>query len=400
MRKVFSSYFLMIFFFPLIPMVMGNSQIHINVITLVCSILFLAKFRNKIAYNSFYILAIYFFFMQVFLFGSVWSAISHEELSSSSILSVLRPTLLFLLYVSTLEICRRYEFYTTPEFKFLIVISFIYVILEVFFLQYSQSFITFFYKRDFRPELFFVGTTFFGTSYYSAYSFYCIYLLSFVSLYNNRRLIDKVVLSMAFCLVVLSLSKTMIFSLLISSYLMLLVYVRIKLVRFFLFFIPLLFTFILFYYQAEISEMLSDAGVPALSSIKTLLYDSSNSGSVITRSQQIIDSFELSQSHSAIFGAGLGQSASIESLPAVFLYRYGLIGLIFFYIVNLVLFIFSVYKLVQGGKENFAIYFALSLWLITLPITQLSGVMIEQSKMAFISAIMLGYLFKSNVKRV
>ncbi|OQQ07433.1 hypothetical protein BK411_12540 [Vibrio splendidus] len=205
---------------------------------------------------------------------------------------------------------------------------------------------------------------------------------------------------MAFCLVVLSLSKTMIFSLLISSYLMLLVYVRIKLVRFFLFFIPLLFTFILFYYQAEISEMLSDAGVPALSSIKTLLYDSSNSGSVITRSQQIIDSFELSQSHSAIFGAGLGQSASIESLPAVFLYRYGLIGLIFFYIVNLVLFIFSVYKLVQGGKENFAIYFALSLWLITLPITQLSGVMIEQSKMAFISAIMLGYLFKSNVKRV
>ncbi|WP_219599775.1 hypothetical protein, partial [Vibrio parahaemolyticus] len=83
----------------------------------------------------------------------------------------------------------------------------------------------------------------------------------------------------------------------------------------------------LFLFQTEISTFLSDSGIPALSSIKTLLYDSSNSGSLNARSSQIFDAFELGQSYSLLFGAGLGQDASIESLPAVYLYRYGTLGL-------------------------------------------------------------------------
>lgn len=375
---------------------MGDSQVHINFITLFFSVSFIFLFRKTLSVKLLLCIGFYFYTMQLFLFGSVYNALKHEQLSMSSLFSALRPVLLFLLYLSTAELCRRYEFYNKKEFKLFIVISFIYIIAEVFFIDYSKDIVTLLYKREYREELFFSGTSFFGTSYYSGYSFLCVFILSYIGLYNNRKTIDKIVFVMAFFLVLISLSKAMIFSLAICSYFMLFIYFRSYFLKFLLFFVSLLFVYAIPTFQTELSEILSGAGVPALSSIKTLLYDPSNSGSFSVRLEQIVSSFEAAQSYGVFFGAGLGQNVSIESLPAVFLYRYGFLGLLFFYLCNFSLMIFSIYKILSEGREYFAVNFSIFLWLFTLPVTQLSGAMIEQSKMALVSAIMLGYLFRTN----
>lgn len=394
MIKIIPWFIIGVFFFPLLPPVMGNSQIHINFLTLLIGLIFIFRFRNNIKINNIVVLGVYFLLFQLLLFFSFYFGLKHESLGLTSILSTLRPLMLFVVYLSTVEICRRYDFFYKPCFNYIVAISFFYLIFELFCLKYSYNLVTLLYKRDFRPELFFVGTTFFGTSYYSGYSFYCIFLLSFVNLYNKRNLTSKAITCFAFFLVLSSLSKTMILCLFISTYLMLLVYVRSYVVKLSLISVLPLAILSLFLFQTEISTFLSDSGIPALSSIKTLLYDSSNSGSLNARSSQIFDAFELGQSYSLLFGAGLGQDASIESLPAVYLYRYGTLGLMLFYTCNLLLLLYSSRKLFFSKKEHFAISFSLWIWVATLPITQLSGVMIEQSKMAVVSALMVGYLLK------
>lgn len=394
--RLFSFYLCSVFFFPLLPQIMGNSQIHINFITLIGSVFFIFLFRKDISYRTTCCLFLYFFVMQMFLFGSVYNGFHHENLSMSAIFSTVRPVMLFLLYLSISEGCRRYDLVSRKEFKIIIIISFFYVLLEVFFLQYSKDIITVLYKREYRPELFFAGITFFGTTYYSGYVFLCLFFLSFVNLYNSRKTLDKVVFFMAFFLVLISLSKTMIVVLFMSAYIFVLFYVRSYFIRFLMLFFPPLFVLGLFIFQNEISTLLKDAGVPALRSINTLLYDSSNSGTLSTRTDQVIESFNLAQRYSVIFGAGLGQDASIESLPAVFLYRYGIIGLLFFYLCNIFLVIYAFYRLFFENRRYFAINLALLMWSLSLPITHLSGAMIEQSKMALVSALMLGYLFRKN----
>ncbi|OOE43961.1 hypothetical protein BZG09_09215 [Salinivibrio kushneri] len=373
---------------------MRDSQIHVNVITLVGSAVIMVLCCRKVKLSFFVLLIVYFFVLQILLFLSSYFGLSHEDLRMSDILSILRPVLLFIIYLSMAEASRRWNLINSNLFIVIIVISFFYAIVEVFFTHYSFDVITFLYKREYRPELFFTATTFFGTTYYSGYVFYCLYLLSFVRVYSQKKAVDKLLMLLTFILVVLSLSKAMIAALLVATYLLYLITLRGLLIKMVVVFLPFMMIAGLILYERNISTFLMGTGIPALKSLNVLLYNTQSSGTLNVRIEQIVHAFESAQMFSPVFGAGLGKGVSLESLPASFLYRYGLLGLFFSLFIYISLLLVSLYKLIRCGKERYPFYLAFFVWVFTLPITQFSGVMIEQSKMAFFSAIMLGLLVK------
>ncbi|CAM3979482.1 MULTISPECIES: hypothetical protein [Pseudoalteromonas] len=389
-------FFLLIFFFPLLPTYLINSQIHINILVFTLSLIYLAFFSFG-EYNWLKkIVVLYYFSLQFIITFSLLEDASGDDFSFLSFLSYLRPTMLLIITLAACRMLDKSDFYKGKLIFFIALISLLYVLIELFLTSFFSDFIFFLYKRDFRFELIHSGVAFFGTTYYSGYSFLILFYLSIVNyeLYNKNKIGVFCIISF-FALVLLAQSKTIFLAVFISLFVYFIFKVKNAFFKILLFLTPLFLVVMLYLYMELIVSFLFSTDLTSLKSLATLMNGAEESGSLNVRNEQIMFSFNMAMEKNLVFGAGLGRQESLESLPAAYLFRYGLIGLTLFLLLTIFIIFYSLKSLFLYSEYKVKVYsLIVFMWGITLPLTQLSGVMIEQSKMSFLSAIMLGVLVK------
>ena len=336
--------------------------------------------------------------LQVLLIGSLIIESASSSFNFGSFLSFLRPLMLLLTSLAAIKMVQSSDFFVKRVIYIVATLSIIYVICEIFFIEYFSSIIFFLYKRDFRVELINSGVSFFGTTYYAGYSFLVMFYFSIINyeLYD-KTLKGKMAVFSFSVLVLFSQSKTMLFALIISLFIYFVYKQRGFIMKFLFIIFPFLVvsTFIIF--LDEISSFLLSTDIISFKSLATLLTNREESGTLNTRLEQVVFAWNSSLNNFAIFGSGLGRDESLESLPAVFIYRYGILGLLIFILFVIWIILSSLIVLIKSAPYKSKVYaLVVFMWSLTLPLTQLSGVMIEMSKMSFFSALMLGIFVKMN----
>jgi len=390
--------FFSIFFFPLFPSIMVNSQVHINILVFLLSILYLIIYKKSVDFSRDKVVISYYLVLLLLLSVSFIFDIVSLEISIGSGFSYLRPLMLLVITIAAIDAVKNSDFVCKQRLALIVLASTLYVFVELILNSqpYFHELVFYLYKREFRFELLFYAVTFFGTSYYSGYAFLILFFLALIN-YNKYQttLFGFLLVVLTALLVLLSQSKSMIFSLFICIYLYAFFKSKSLLLKSILFFFPFALVFLFFINKDVISNLLISTELRSLKSLDTLLMNTSNSGTLNVRFEQIISAFNSAYEKSIFFGSGLGRDESLESLPAVYFFRYGLLSIFFHYFVVFFIVVFSFIKMRELRKSDDFIYpLVVFLWAFTLPLTQFSGVMVEMSKLSYMSALMVGYLLK------
>ncbi|WP_158174565.1 O-antigen ligase family protein [Grimontia hollisae] len=383
-----------IFFFPLFPNVFGASQIHINLLVLALIFIPFCLYFRIGDYKGLKQLVIYYYFIcQLLLFPTLIVDIIYGEIGYGSVFSFLRPVFLCIVYLAIIELVARASIERIMfVIKAIVLVSFLYAVVELFLLDLFSDFVFGLYKREDRVNLLFSSTTFFGTTYYSSFAFFTLALL-ILGNYERTGKINNIFLFFLACsLVVLTQSKAGMLSLFIALCLMMCVS-YFQWLRLGLLFILILFFAILVNIN-YIFDLLSDFNLVSVKQIYELIYNTDESETLGLRMQQIIYSLDIVNNHLGFFGGGLvPQDGSLESWPALFLYRYGILGVFNFIFFSLLISALSYRALVRKFNVRFSAFaksgFA---WGITLPLTQISTPMMELGKTAFIANFFLAFL--------
>lgn len=380
-----------IFLFPLFPSVFQGSQVHINLIILSLSLLPLVTIKtiNLKGFHSWVLL--YYVTCQLLLLPAAISDVVSGSFEISSIFSLFRPVLLYISFLSLLVLLEKCDIEKVLSIvPILIGISFLYMIGEVFLLDSVKQFVHFFYKRELRLNLTGISTTFFGTSYFSGFVFYLLYVLSLARLDLKGNILSYFFCFLASLLVILSQSKTMILALIISTAILFSLSSK-KRLRFSLY-VFLILAVIVVLNLTTIFDYLSQFNLNSIKQIKVLIFDTSQSDTLNARNLQISYAIDQVYQRTSLLGVGLTPSKSLETWLALFIYRYGFLGVLNFSLLCIMICFFS-YKIIKSrdlargyvGKAGLAIG-------ITLPITQMSSAMIEFSKMSFFFAFYLALI--------
>lgn len=396
--KYLISILYIVFLFPLFPIALQSSQIHVNVIILFFS-LFPFLMLKKINLNGFHKwVLLYYIVCQLLLLPSAIGDISAGLFEISSIFSLFRPVLLYVSFYSLFLLLEKCDFEKIfPFISILIFISFLYMVFEVFFLNSVKEIVYLFYKREFRTNLTDVSTTFFGTSYYSGFVFYILYVISFARLEYKGNIISYLICFQAAVLVFISQSKTMILALLISTFFLLFLSSkrrsRISLYVF------LGFTFIFVLNINIFFDSLSQFNISIIKQIKVLIFDTSQSDTLNARNSQISYAIDQVYRNSSLLGVGLTPSKSLETWLALFIYRYGFIGVINFSLLCMMICFYSFKIMKNCGLDQVYIGKSGLIFGLTLPLTQMSSAMIEFSKMGFLFSFFLALICVTYNKR-
>tara|TARA_Y100000588_G_C14276656_1_gene934658 strand:+ start:3884 stop:5113 length:1230 start_codon:yes stop_codon:yes gene_type:complete len=387
--KILIFSFLLISFMPLLPNIFRDSQVHINFLLITLSSIYLLYIKSFKLGELQKIVLIYYLFNQLLLIPSLLSEIFHQNIGISVVFSFLRPTMLFLIFIALSELVKRVEF---REFIFVLkvfsAIVFIWASFEILGIEKFNSINYFLYKREYRENLINVATIFFGTTYYAG--FYLFSLFAMLLSYNKYNKDGHILyLFFLFLAIFLSQSKTIILATLIVVVYFLWISkyktAKISFVFFLSFSLVLYFTIL-----DDILIYLSNEGFTSAKQIYVLLHDTSSSDTLNARAEQIYYALDRVSDGFSITGVGLiPQDGSLESWIAIFLYRYGILGVLnFLFLIGMLSFslykrgLFSRYPFATGGL----------IWLLTLPLTQMSSAMIELSKNSFISALFLALM--------
>jgi hypothetical protein len=386
-------FFVSIIFFPLFPTIMGASHLHINVLSLLLSLILLFAARDRLTLSLYDPVVIYYLALQVLIMPSMYFDSYAGKTTFAGLFSCLRPILLLMFYLS-LDSLTRLFITSKPKYINLIVfLAFVYSILEVFLIDIMKNVVFFLYKREEKENILFVASNFFGTSYYAGYAFIILGLLSYASyrVWNDKFSLFTSILCII--LIVFSQSKVMLFSLFLILFILIMFNKELRLAKYAL--VVLMFTILILLgvYWDDILIMLGHLNLSSVRSLNTLVTDPANSGTLLARASQIMDTFDLITESNILFGIGLGQGVALESWVASFLFRYGIFGVLCF----LCLVCFLSYKcLIQHKRLKGTKYEVIPLvcfaWIITLPLTQLSSVMLETSKLAYLSAFMFSLI--------
>jgi len=384
-------FFILILLFPLFPVYFDSSHIHINLLLVVyflVSVLVPFLVGWGVRKPNVYVL-MYYLLLQFLLVPSYLKDIQSGVEGFSGVFSFFRPLLLLGIYFSLNELSLRFLKGSSKFLIFFMVASICYSLVEIFSLW--DWFVYFFYKREDKTVLNNVVITFFGTTYYAGYAYLICFLLSY-SLYKVKG--GKLYLLMvffSFILVLFAQSKIMWFALVVislgmyyfnysSTYLG-------KLSR--IFCLSCLLLLPLFFIDG-IYNFIQEARLTSIKSLKTLLFDMENSGTLLVRLEQIKSTIDSLLEEQSIFGAGLGRNVDLESWVSAFLFRYGVLGVLLFLVFNIYLIYLSWVSMNRMRHTPYFFYaVACFLWAITLPLTQLSSVMMETSKLALLSVFMI-----------
>lgn len=397
-------FFSLVFFFPLLPPVFENSQIHINFVILGLSlayilISFYGSFTFEIEVKGVSLVIIFYYLLcQMLLVPSLIMDFINGTAGISSVFSFFRPLLLCINFLCLYNLVKCINADKLINFlKILVIVSFVYVVCELFFIEYFESVIHILFKREWRTNLVGVSTTFFGTTYYSGFVFYSIFVLLFSYTLKFRSISNISCSLLALLLIIFSQSKSIILSAVISILLLFLIHSK-KLFLLTLIVFSIIFAILVINID-YIFSILAQYNLTIVKQIKVLFFAVEQSETLNARTGQIAVTLINIAETSGIFGLGLSPSESLESWVALFLYRYGVLGVPLFLVFCFMLSLYSLKVMKNESSEFSFVGLAALMWLITLPLTQMSSAMIELGKTSYVTAFILALLCTSSKRK-
>ncbi|MGI2104689.1 O-antigen ligase family protein [Shewanella frigidimarina] len=395
-KKMLSIFILVCLLFPQFPPLFGRSEVHINLVAILFATLSLTFYKLRLNTNSKILILGYFFSLQLFLFLSYWLGTDSFN-GFSDLPSYYRPLMLLFVTLGFLSLIDNLDdAYSTilRVAKIIITLVFCYSILEVFFFDIFSSIMFAIYRIEDKSNINGVAVSFFTLPYYASYIL-SVFLPLLMSNYKLERSIRSLTLVfMCFICIILTQSKMGVFLALGIAFLYWYLSVnyrkKIIVVIFFGFFLLVLYLFLVDF----ISYLNSEFGGNFLRTLHSILSNTEHAHNLLERVKDITETYSAIMSNNPFFGVGLAKGKTIEVWIAMIMYRYGLIGLMFFVVFFLwvgFVSIIEINKENKGGKESFKrieLLKMIVIWSLTIFISQLSGLMIEMSKGAIISSLM------------
>lgn len=408
-QNSFFLYFLyFIFLFPTFPAFTRTSggrlgDIVMVLIALSLIVMYFLFFRNTIHkghfFNAMFLFCVFLILIELSIFFEL------DVLSIRDLFEFHKPVYIlavFLLFSSIKWDAGKIEDYIIKPYRYVFVFMIIYALVETFTGQFGTFLSTLVYKND-RAILYGKATGSFGITYFFAvFMIFSAFFFFFSYLFKGRKR-DAILFVLSLVCVLASQSRTMLIALVVAFFYLLAVYWTFrdfpkKTAIYITFFSVFILGIILFnpvlewaektypYLYLGISALIEKGGVSA-----------TGGGSANIRYQQLLWVVE-NQSEIPILGAGIGKATGpqLESFYALYLYRYGLLGVLFYviiWILTLVTSIKAYRKAIQEKAYDLAAFgLALSIFCIILPVSSLSSVITDQPRFVVLYYGSLGML--------
>src|SRR5690606_28514038 len=233
----------------------------------------------------------------------------------------------------------------------------------------------------------------FATTYFAAYFYFIIFLFAVCRLLFYKFDWSWFLVSMVSVLFIFySQGKNAYLAVFVSIFLLFFIKGDI-LVKSFL----ILLSCIFFYYFVRnvdvIAEVLWSSGVYSLMQASLYLNHGFSFGSVEHRYEQIYFAFEGSLMNN-FFGVGLGRDILLESYVSTFVYRYGIIGFVFYFAFFVFLSALAIYYYYKTSVFSYKYYYAfIGIFFVFLHLLMISSPMFEMGKNSIFSIFLVALLF-------
>jgi hypothetical protein len=383
---------------PLFPQVFGASQFYVNVFSIILCLLSIPYLSRVYCNDVFILTGVYY---SILLFLMCLTAFFGGENTSGLIdlVSTFRPLIIaFHIFAFYLLIQKSDIEELRKLIKVFLVIS-ITLSVGIYLLEFSGSnLIYLLYKRDSRLDLQSAFLSFFGLTYFASY-FYSILLLFTLFLWGKEN--KKIYIYLAILCVYFNFESQSKIGLITSfgslSIFMIFYLSRLKSILYSIILISVVF--FLYMYSHEIITYLNNnfSGL-IIRTLYVMITDTSSSGTLNVRLTQITDTLFLINNGSVILGAGFDKGLYLESWIAVYLYRYGYLGVILFLVYYSYLFFNNLYIYYffkkQGYKVESLLALSCAVWALFIPLSQLSTAMIDSSKALVFSCFIIALSIK------
>lgn len=371
---------------------MVSSLLHYSLA--VIAVVFIYYKKYQVNYKILYLVLFFWIVSQIILICTFLTS-STEQMSLMAFPSLFRPLFLFFIFFSVFVLnLNSKDNKLIFLLSALIILMFVYNLLQVFSIPYFDTIHKMFYFRD-KFEGRSVYINYFFTSYSAGY-IALIPFFVFLSLFVTTRI--KVYLYMFFMasvVLVMAQSKTMFFAALAGCILIFLVGFKNWLFKLLAVLVAILLIYLFYLNLDSVFSFLKEVGFRQARSLEILFTDRSESGTLNVRNEQIFYAFEEMKEMPFYLGVGLGREIYLESWVADSLYRYGVygIGLFFSFVVYSSLWALRMVR--QSKLKSFerGIYLSFFAWAVTLPISQMSSPLHETGKTAALTMFFIGAVF-------
>lgn len=321
-----------------------------------------------------------------------------------------KPILIFMIFCFFLSFDwkdENLEKYFLKPLYIIFVFFICYSILEVFFGRFGTFISTIFYKQN-RPVLYNKATGSFGVTYFFATFMLLSSLLFFFRYILTRHFKDFIFFLGSVLALVTTQSRTLFIALALAFVYIFLTYWMYRGFPFKkrLYLGTLLFIVVLFVIWDALMLWASQAFPYLYSGLDYLIrsggVDAEGVGSANVRYQQLLWAWD-NQSSFPLFGAGIGKGTGpqLESFYALYLYRYGFLGIFVALIIMIYNYFLAIkcYRLARNRKHisAAAFFLAFSVFCVVLPISSLSSVITDQVRFAILyygtTALMITYRY-------
>ncbi|WP_392344260.1 hypothetical protein [Pseudoalteromonas prydzensis] len=398
LERVLSSLLLFILLFPQLPVVFQRSELHINIVAISLSILALLLYRTKLEKKLYIIPFIYFFSLQCFLFLSGWFG-TEDFLSFGEVPSYFRPTMLLIVTLGFLTMMKDVDslYHNLVRLaKILTVAIFIYSILEVFLFNYFSKVMFILYRLEDKSNIDGVAVSFFTLPYYGAYIMCTLFPL-LLSNYEKNKGRSFFYILMLVISVVLTQSKMGVFLLIGIVFLYWFISVSFKKKVVVLLFFCLFALVMVLSLQEFVAYLNATVGGNFARTLHLMLSNTDQAHNLLERLDDIIETYQAISQHNFFVGIGLGKGETIEVWIAMIMYRYGLTGLFFFIMFFLIIGVKAMLMAMKKDSYSYekqSLLKFVSIWALTIYISQLSGLMLEMSKGGVLSCLMFAVASK------
>ncbi len=387
--SIFNISFLILMFMPTFGSALGG--ILINLISFFLSVFYIFIISKKqtaiIKLNS---VALVFFILSLLLMISFFQDIFNGMFDFGSFFSALRPFFIFAtIYASYLYWNTNVDLISTwNSFLDTIFASLFFCVFIEFIFPKSSLIFNFLYgarSSDLSGPL--------GTSYYIGYIFFLMYLNFLFKLKSKFNLINLLKLVIAFVIIFLCESKP---PLLIAIFMFPFLFFPIKSFKIFTL---IYFGFLIILFSNvktdELTEILVGFNIDSynVKSLIRILDNAEGAGTYSVRQEQAEMAISGSFRNYG-FGLGLGRDILLESWLSYYGYRYGVIGLVIYFVFWVYLGISSYLKGLKNNRfnENWYILVVLGFWFFFQAALLMSGGMNESGITGIFNSIIIGLI--------
>ncbi len=415
-RLTFFKFFIpFIILFPAFPAFTRTSGGRLGDIVMVGSAIglmaiYLLFFKSSLKSRHVFYALIYFSIFILLICISIF--IELEYISIRDLFEFHKPIyiiLVFFLFSSVSWDTQTIKKYLVNVFRLVFVLSIIYALFEAFGGSLGNKVSTIIYKTD-RPILYGKSTGSFGITYFFAvFMIFSSYYFFFKYLFERNKK-DLIFYLLSLVCVLASQSRTMLIALLFSYLYVFFIYWSFeglphKKTVYIFFFLFIGIVFIIYqpilnwaertypYLYLGINALIEKGGVSA-----------TGGGSANIRYQQLLWVLE-NQFSIPLIGVGIGKSTGpqLESFYALYLYRYGIIGILLYVILLVATYLMSLksYKKAIRDKDYgvAAFFISFSIFCFILPLTSVSSVITDQPRFVILYygtiGVMVRYLYKN-----